>query len=244
MNEIKVLIVEDELVVAMMIHHHLEETGYKVFDPVNNYEKAIVNLAKLKPDIVILDIKLEGEKSGIDLAHYLKNTINIPYIFVTSHIDTHTLEQVKKLNPSAFLVKPFTKNDLYTSIELALHKFKETSVKRSNQELADNKKNNDSIFIKKNNQLQKISYSEIMIIKSEHVYIELCTKEGDRHLIRSSMNSICENLPQNFLRVHRSYTVNINYIDSINSGFLIIQGRQIPIGGNYKELLLNSITIK
>ncbi len=241
MTKIKILVVEDESVVAMMIADLLEDLGYEVLEPISNYKDAIECLNNEQPDIAILDIDLKSKKSGIDIAHYINKNIQIPFIFLTSLADSRTVDQAKKLNPPAYLMKPFKSDDLYTSIEMALYNFKPNTKCQKNFQ---NTVIKDAFFVKGTHLFHKVKFSEILFAKSEHIYVELQTREGQKHLVRSNMNDLIENLPANFFRVHRSYIINLDYLDSINQLYIIIQGRQIPIGKNYRQLLLQLINIK
>lgn len=244
MSKIKILIVEDELIIAMQLSDLLEELGYEVLKSVTNYDSAVECLRKGEPDFAILDIQLEGKKTGIDLAKYIKNTINIPFIFLTSNADPDTVNQAKKLNPPAYLVKPFSKDDLYTSIELALYNY-QTNVPNNTQDKASpNLIVKDAFFVKSKNLFHKIKFNEITFAKSEHIYVEIHTSQGKCHLLRSSMNLFFEGLPGNFFRVHRSYIINLDFLEAINNLYVIIKGCQIPVGKNYRDLLLQNINIK
>ncbi|MCF8240128.1 MAG: response regulator [Melioribacteraceae bacterium] len=243
MSKIKILVVEDEAVTSMQITNSLETLGYNVLEPVTNYEDAVKSLINNEPDIAILDIELEGEKSGIDLAAYIKENISIPFIFLTTKSDPRTIDHAKRLNPPAYLMKPFSSEDLYASIEIALYNFHPSKQKlEHNYPIKSLLKK--SIFIKDNNLFHKINLTDILYAKSDHVYVELFTNSGKSFLIRTSMGRFFEDLPENFFRVHRSYTINLNHLDSINSLYTIIKGKQIPIGKNYRDRLMTLINIK
>lgn len=244
MSKIKVMVVEDELVVSMMICDFLEELGYEVPDPVTNYESAIECFSSQSPDIVLLDIQLNGEKSGIDLAAYIKESTNIPFIFLTSKADPRTINHAKNLNPHAYLVKPFNRDDLFAAIELALHNFN-TSSKSDIEKEIPKTLIKDAFFVKGTTGLfRKVNFTEITYIKSEHVYLELFTNDDKIHLIRSTMKSIMNSLPANFYRVHRSYIVNLDYLESINTLFIVVHHQKIPISKNYRDKLMQLIEIK
>jgi len=234
MDVIKILVVEDELIIAMGICDSLKKVGYKDVKSVNNCEKAFDFLRNEKPDIAILDIDLKDEKDGIDIASYIHNTINIPYIFLTSIQDSRTFDKAKAVNPSAYLIKPFSNDDLYRSIELALANFNNKD--KTDSEYSDSTKD-ESFIVKCNNLFTKINYNDILIAKSEHVYIELMTIDGSTHLLRSPMKKLQEVLPNNFIRVHRSYIINSKYINTVNRQSVDINGNIVPIGRSYLKSL-------
>lgn len=242
-TKIKVLVVEDEAIIAMMISDTLRSLGYDVLKYAGNYDEALTRIEKDIPDIALLDIHLSGNKNGIDVARKIKETIDIPFIFLTSKSDSDTVGKAKALNPNAYLMKPFTKEDLYTSIELALYNFQ--TVSSGNPEAStENLIIKDSFFVKQNNLYHKVRFEDVLYIKSEHVYVEIHTIDSKRYLVRSSMNDFVTNLPSNFFRLHRSYTINIHYMDAINTTHVLLGRLKIPIGKNYRNKLMNLVEIK
>ena len=132
MNKVKVGVVEDELIIAYNIIDALEELGYSSVGPVTNFTEGIELIKNEQPDILLLDIILSGNKDGIDLAWHIKENYNIPFIFLTSHADKSTVDRAKLVDPPAYLVKPFNKDELYSAIEIALFNFSSKStIKRS-----------------------------------------------------------------------------------------------------------------
>jgi DNA-binding LytR/AlgR family response regulator len=239
MDKIKILVVEDEIIIADNLCDVIEELGYEALEPALNYTEALEFIEEEKPDIAILDIQLGGKKTGIDLAKEIIKNHNFPYIFLTSNSDEATIKEVKALNPPAFLVKPFTKEELYASIEIVLHNFSEKN-EIVNEENTSSK---DSLFIKEKGVYKKIVLKDVLYLKSEHVYTELFLKNNSSQLIRTSLNTIINKLNSNFVRVHRSYVININFLDEINSTFVKINGVIIPIGSTYKDNLFNRLNL-
>ncbi|HAO46304.1 MAG TPA: response regulator transcription factor [Ferruginibacter sp.] len=120
MSGIKVLIVEDEPLIAKNIGMYLNNHDYEVAGIAYDPEEAFFQLKKNQPDLAILDINLESDKTGIDIADYINRNNFIPFIYLTSYSDKETLEKAKQTNPSGFIVKPFNEKTLYASIEIAL----------------------------------------------------------------------------------------------------------------------------
>jgi DNA-binding NarL/FixJ family response regulator len=119
MKKIKVGIVEDEMIIAETISLALTKLGYLPTIPAFSYESAINMLESEKPDIVLLDINLNDELDGVDLAHYININYSLPIIFLTANSDRLTIERSKQTRPKAFLVKPFSNEDLFSAIEIA-----------------------------------------------------------------------------------------------------------------------------
>ena len=118
----RIYIVEDEPLITATIETALTKQGFKVVGDDESYEVAFEEIKQLKPDLVLLDIQLEGEKDGIDLALQLDQR-NIPYLYLTSQTDPQTVLRVKETHPLGFIVKPFTETGLRSQIELAWHNF-------------------------------------------------------------------------------------------------------------------------
>ncbi len=123
MPEEKILIVEDELIVAEDIKMSLERFGYSVTAIVKTGEEAAKKADELQPDLVLMDIVLKGKMNGIDAAGKI-GKLNIPVVFLTAYTDTATLERAKITEPYGYLVKPFEETELHSVIEIALYKSK------------------------------------------------------------------------------------------------------------------------
>ena len=121
MTEIKILIVEDEPIIAADIESALEKNEYKVSDVAYSMEDALLALKNNTPDLTILDINLSGAYEGIQVAELIKNSYQLPFIFLSSYSDKKTLDKAKHTEPSGYLVKPFTEPTLFTTIEIALY---------------------------------------------------------------------------------------------------------------------------
>ena len=121
MADARILVVEDEGIVAEDLSQVLERLGYKVADIIAEGEKVLDRARELNPDLVLMDIVLKGEKSGIDVAGELSRE-NIPVIYVTAHADEATLEKAKRTGPFGFILKPFEEQALKSTIEMALYK--------------------------------------------------------------------------------------------------------------------------
>lgn len=119
----KILIVEDEAVIALEIEMLLRELGYRVVGKVGNGDKALDLLASTKPDLVLLDIDIKGSLSGIDLARVIRDKYDYPFVFLTAFSDPATLASLRDTLPYGYIVKPFNDSDLYTTVEIALAKF-------------------------------------------------------------------------------------------------------------------------
>ena len=123
MSEIRVLIVEDEVPIAQDIANILEGIDYVVSGIAYHADKALSELKYNCPDIVLLDINLEGEKDGIDIANIIKSQYELPFIYLTSYGDKNTIERAKPTRPMGYIIKPFDETDLFSALEIALYNF-------------------------------------------------------------------------------------------------------------------------
>ncbi len=231
-SKIRILIIEDELLIAEDMRLQLNELGYDVVGIASEYDEAISLLKEKNPDIALVDIVIEGEKDGIEVATEIKNSFEIPFIFVTSHADKQTVERVKHIKPNGYLVKPFNSKDLYTAIEIAF--FNHINKTKPAQEKDEEEENSsfvlkDCIFIKKDYLLVKIKFDELKYVKAEGNYVEIFC-ENKKLLTRSTLKDFLSKLPQDkFLQVHKSFAVNIEFIDAIEYNNLLIGKERIPL---------------
>ena len=119
---IRILIVEDESIVAEDIQRSLENMGYSILSIVSSGEEAIEKVKKNKPDLVLMDIMLDGEMDGIKAADMIRSFSNIPIIFLTAYSDENILERAKITEPFGYIIKPFKERELHINIEIALYK--------------------------------------------------------------------------------------------------------------------------
>ena len=122
MNPIKILVVEDEVIVAEDIGFRLKKLGYIVTATVASGEEAIEKVAENRPDLVLMDIVLKGDMDGVTAAEKIRNRVDIPTVFLTAYADDKTLQRAKLTNPFGYIIKPFQQNDLRVAIEIALHR--------------------------------------------------------------------------------------------------------------------------
>lgn len=240
---IKVGILDDEVVICETLSKYLKELGYLVPDYAINYDEAIYLIENEKPDIMLLDINIGGVQNGIDIASYIRKNKNIPLIFISSYSDKSTLHNASTVKPNGYLVKPFNKNDLFASIEVALSNF---SINTTQQESSSNhefKLMTDALFIKQDSLYVKIYFKDILYIKSEGVYAEIFTKQK-KYLIRETLKKLLEILPpDSFFQIHRSNIINLNYITAVNTEYVIVENETIPMSKNSREEFLKKINL-
>ena len=249
MGKVNVLLVEDESIVAKDIQLSLKRLGYNVLGIENTGEKAITSARKLDPDIIIMDIMLKGKINGIEASEKIRKEQNIPIIYLTAYADENTLSKAKITEPYAYIIKPYKERDLHTSIEMALYKHsKELEILKERDMLyniVENKDNTEYIFVKSKSRLIKLNTNDVIYIEALKDYVVINTPSA-RYTIHSTMKDIQKKMPEDkFLRVHRSYIINLNKISEIESPNLILEGNKkiIPIGGSFKDGLLSKINL-
>jgi two-component system sensor histidine kinase/response regulator len=118
----RILVVEDEIIVAMDLQHELTSLGYRVTGIISSGKEAIDKAGQTRPDLVLMDIRLEGDVDGIEAAEQIRVSFNIPVIFLTAYADADTLQRAKITEPFGYIIKPYQERDLHTTIEMALYK--------------------------------------------------------------------------------------------------------------------------
>ena len=122
-KKLNILIVEDEVIIAKHIEEHLLTHGYQIAGVVHDSETALDKIYTQSPDFIILDINIDGTRDGIEIAELVNEKYDIPFMFLTALSDLHTLDRAKKVNPCAYIVKPFKERDLVSNITIGLFNY-------------------------------------------------------------------------------------------------------------------------
>ena len=233
--KIKCIIIDDEPMAIKVVERHLKEFEYMaLIDTFNNPIAALPTIENGSIDVIFLDISMP-KMSGLD---FLRTLTHKPHIVITTAYREFAVESFD-LDVLDYLVKPIpfsrflkTINKITKLINLEENKSKEIHIKED-----------PFIFLKVDKKLMKIKLDDILFIESLKDYIKVTTVLGD-YLVHKSMTSISEELPSdNFIRIHRSYTIAINKISFVEGNSVKIANRRIPIGRNYlqaaKQKILN-----
>jgi len=234
-GKINILIVENELLIAHMAESMLVELGYNVVEKAKTVNEALTIINNNKIDLALLDINLHSGTEGIELGQQLKDTFKIPFVYLTSYTNKEIIEQATITNPGGYIVKPFNKVDLFSSIEICLANTKQFS-QNATTEIEQEKEG--FIQIRTNRGYVKVLQNDILYVKADNVYVEIYTK-GATYIERKSLKQIEEVLPEkDFIRIHRSYIINKNCITSWNSQDVYIQNIPVPLSKSYQESFL------
>lgn len=233
-----ILIVEDEPLIAEDLASILSSEGYGVVGIAHNANSAIKLLKSSLPSLVLLDINIDEDINGLMLAQIIRDEFQVPFIFLTSHTDKQTLDKVKALKPYGFIVKPFDDKELVTNIELAISKFKEENAKNAIEATPDE----NSLFIKQDGSLIKVSIDDILYAEAFDNYCFVHTIDK-KFLLPHTLKSVEKKLSgKSFIRVHRSYMINLKAISVINDDHLVINNKSIPVSKASRQELLSRIS--
>ena len=242
-QEIKIGIVEDELLIAEKIKMILADLGYRVCEPVSSYNDALTMIQHQKPDMVLLDINLGGEKDGIDLASEINKHHHLPFIFLTANSDGVTVERAKEVRPFAYLVKPFTKEELFASIEIAFNNYTSFNLKETQYDNVPSQ--HKYIFLRDGHRFIKLLFEHIVYLESRDNYVEIHTTDKKKVITRNTLSDFLADLPSGkFYRTHRSYAINTDLIDNIENTDVVVAGLKVPMSNTYRDGLLLLLGIK
>ncbi len=239
MENICILVVEDAPIIAADLKHRLEDLSYTVLGPIASGEAALEQLNSTPaPDLVLMDIQLEGRWDGIETAaHMRRQHNNLPLIFLTSNSDGPTFSRAKTVNPQAFLSKPFRSRDLIHAIELAV---RQSATRSASPEAPDDTFIlEDRLFIKGKERMSRVFFQDILWVQADDYYCKIKTAHKE-FLVTKTLKKFGEELlprPE-FIRAHRSYLVNLLHVEEIGELHLYISGSQIPLSREAREELL------
>ena len=253
-EKINILIVEDESIVALDLATALHQDGYEVIGIADRAEEAIRLFNQHAVDVVLMDIQLVGPKDGIDTVVDLMNIRQTPVIYLTALMDNAIVERVKHTYPFAFLAKPYQISNVRIAIELALNSF---AVQKARHEQGRVLSLNaaatasgptkepilqmgDYVFIKYNYQFVKVGLTDIQFVQADRNHISLHTSDK-KFVLRLSLSQLFDRLLfDRLIRIHRSYAVNIDAIQSFTEQTVLTGKGELPIGRNYKEDFLKA----
>lgn len=230
---LKLLIIEDDpsfvLEVEMMLDG-VREFSLQVARNILEAQQAI----KALPDLIILDLRLEDSDLGINLLEQIKES-TVPFIVTTAFNDPDFYKKVQVYNPEGYLIKPFDKLTLIGIIDRIFPNEPNDSIRYSY----------DGVFVKANKKYKKLNFTDINYIKAEGNYCSIFTDEG-RVTIRNSLKRFFDRMPQSkFIRIHRSYIINIDAIKSVEfaNNTIFLNNAELPIGRNYKNAIKKSLLL-
>jgi DNA-binding LytR/AlgR family response regulator len=241
---VKILVVEDEMIIAAKISMQLTNLGYEVTGILPRGEQAVLHVEENTPDIVLLDINLKGRLDGIETALQIQRQRDIPIIYLTANGDEATFNRAKSTRPYAFISKPFKQLDLQRAIELTISHMAENETGAHSATTSDNERPfilSDRIFVRHKEKMVKIMVADILYIEADRNYCRIFTSTRE-YLLSITLKIIEDKLPsQLFLRIHRSYMINLAQVDEVAGSHVMIAQKAIPLSAGLKEQLMERI---
>ncbi len=249
MKEERILIVEDDVSIAENIEEILQLMNYVNIDIANSANQAVKEIKKHRPDMVFMDIKLKGDKDGIELGEIIKQMVDAPIVYVTSYSDPEIIERAKRTHPAGFIVKPFNTNDIHAMVEIVLYNQRTRPVSTEAAAITGVESPylvTDAVYIKADNAFERVEYPDIYYVEANGNMVTIFTKHRN-YTIRKSMKDMEEKLPSHlFLRVQKSFIVQLAQIDTFNTKEINLKnGASVQVGRQYYNSFLaklNTIT--
>lgn len=256
-DQIHVMIVEDESIVAMDLAAGLELDGYVVVGIADNFTEAVQLFTSSQVDILLMDINIHGDRDGVETATALMKLKPVPLIYLTAYTDAKTVERVKHTNPSAFLTKPYNIDNVRIAIDLALHNFadakpaEETGKVLTLPHNAEKRTERDQllqfkeyIFVKQNYRFVKFRLSEILFAEADNNYVNIHTPQ-QKFVLRLSLSDLIDRLQfPRLMRVHRSFAINLDEISSFDDQLIMVGAHEIPLGRNYRQPFMDRFNMR
>lgn len=241
-TSIKILIVEDDGIIAMDLRETLEDANYEVVAVASNYQQALDAVRMHSPDIALVDIHLENSsKNGIETAKQMVQLHRMPIIYLTANSEQQTFLTAKQTFPAAYLLKPFRAEELKFQIEMAYHNFQ--VVVRSSVEISG------FVYLPIDKGYKKIAKENVLYLSAEGSYVEVFLAGKDvPYLISTNLGNLSQYFTAvNFYRLSRSIVINLHHLERLESNHLFMSGRgepiRIPTSGR-KELMSKLMVIK
>ncbi len=239
----EILIVEDEMIIAANISLELTKLGYEVTGIIPRGEEALIHLKENTPAIVLMDINLKGSIDGIETVEQMQKFCNVPVIYLTANSDEAHFMRAKETHPFAFISKPFKKLDLQRAIELVVSQTNSSTKLEvdSLEKEKDLEVLTDAIFVRHLDSMVKVEIKDIRYIEAERNYCRIFSQEKEYVLV-ITLKDMEKKLPsKHFMRVHRSFMINLSQIDELGTTHVVISKKVIPVSKSYREKLLQRL---
>ena len=256
MENIKILVVEDQAFISHYITMQLEKLGYTIVGELITGEEVLLFLKENTPDLIIMDINLSGNLTGIETAKIINQEYKIPFLYLTNIRQDDTFKKALSTHPAAYLNKPFEALELSRNIELALYtaSIYELTGKRETKQISLHHDSaipeeetatfflNKFLFIKDDYRYYKVNMDEILWIKADSSYSTVKTIEKE-FVISKNLKTVSLKLAKYFIQIHKSYIINIEKIQGLEKTHVIIANQDIPIGKTYYKKFKEMLTM-
>lgn len=218
-----ILICEDELIIAEYLKEICSDAGHKVVSVAPTQAAALIAVELYRPTIALMDINLEKEWEGIKLAMTFRDQYHVPSIFITAYDDMDTIKQAVEAQPLAYLVKPVDRGTLTANLRIAAAKLKSSQQPTLPLTMVIGKEK------------VTLELDSLLYVEAFANYMELHFKDGQKTILRTTLSQLAEQLPEQFIRIHKSYIVNRKYITRINHLRAMIEDKALPVGRAYYQ---------
>jgi DNA-binding LytR/AlgR family response regulator len=251
-SQIQLLIIEDEAVLAMDLRATLLAEGYAVAGIASTGPRALELFGQHQIDLVLCDIHLQGSWDGIETAARLQALRPVPLIYLSALSDQPTLDRALVTSPAAYLPKPVSRASLRTALALALHTFARQAPLAPEVATPDRDvltrdtilQLEDHVFIKDHNQFVRIPLADILFLEADNTYTTLFTPTR-KYALRLTLGTVLERLRfAQLVRVHRSFAVNIQRVESFSDSEASVAGQAVPLGRQYREAFLKQFQFR
>ena len=235
MDKLRILIVEDEILIADTIERYLIKEGYEVVGIAISYEEAIQLYLQKMPDITLLDVRLSGTKSGIDVASFIQQqSAPKPFIYLTSQTDSKSFKGAIDTSPSGYLTKPIQKASLYATIEISMrtyHAQQQQPQKEKTITFQDGSNNGHVTLV-----------NDILYLQTDHIYLNIYLKNGKQIVLRNSLKEMLDQLPnEQFIQTHRSFAINNKKVSHWDQQYIYVAGKAIPVSRSRRKRVLQNL---
>ncbi len=217
----KVLICEDELIIAEDLKETCEEAGYAVTGIAETFEMAMAAVEQDRPDVILLDINLNGHFEGLTIAQDLRVRFQIPFLFITAYTDAETISRAIATQPLAYLVKPVDPVTLVANLKLAAYKLQSPRPAAS------------PVLLQIGKDAESIAVDQVHYVQAFSNYMEMVFADGKKSVVRATMTQLEEAMPEFFVRIHKSYLVQRKFLNGISASKVIVGAQVIPVGRAY-----------
>lgn len=243
-NQLKILIVEDDLVIAENLRETLEEMGYENIKVSTTSDAAITEYKQFLPDLLLVDIQLKNStRDGIETIRFLEAGNEVPIIYLTAFADSETRKRAKSTYPAAYLIKPASKTQIDISIDIAVSNFQSKS-STTTPHICPLFTRQNYIFIKNGERFEKCLFTDIAYIKAEGSYCSIYS-EHKNWVVSMYLSKLLNHLNHDSLiRCHRSYAVNFHQVQSFdfNNLHVLVSSNivKIPVGDQFRSEITKS----
>jgi DNA-binding LytR/AlgR family response regulator len=244
-----VLVVEDSPTQAKLLSACLLQLGLPLIGPAASATDALALCATTWPALAIIDLSLAAGHDGVALALALREQGPLPLIFVSATDDTVLLARARALQPLAVLPKPFTITSLRRMVEMAIYGHARTPLdwQAAAPALAAAEPTASPwLFVRERDVLMRLATGDVICVHTEQKHAVITLVSGRRHSVRTPLAELLLSLPDTFAQVHRSWLVNLNYIEYVDplAGIIRLPGTvEAPLGRTYRDELLRRLTL-